>query len=187
LGDARAHPMAGLPVRYLVQFECMDWIALASVVSSGVVAVLTLVINALTKRGDRKHAASLDFEKRVWEVKNSALLNLITKCESIRSAIRLAEGRDAKGQQAAVYREFEHIRFRLTSAELTAYAAESVNAPVEQLNSLMRRADDTEAYFYFHRIAEIRRAKEEAIDRADFEAAAKQRDIEGQTQNPRRW
>jgi hypothetical protein len=160
----------------------MDWIALASVVTSGVVAVLTLVINALTKRGDRRHAASLDFEKRVWEAKSSALLKLITKCELIRSMIRLTEERNVERQRAAVFRVFDDSHFSLTSAELTAYAAGSVNAPVEQLHSLMQQAYDTEALVYSHQIEEIRREKEEAIDRADFEAAARQRDREVQTE-----
>ena len=45
--------------------------------SPSATAVLTLVINALTKRGDRRYAASLEFEKRVWEAKSSARLELI--------------------------------------------------------------------------------------------------------------
>ena len=49
------------------------------------IAVLTLVINALTKRGDRRSAASLEFEKRVWEAKSSARLELIAKCERTQS------------------------------------------------------------------------------------------------------
>ena len=43
------------------------------------IAVLMLVINALTKRGDRRYAVSLEFEKRVWEAKSSARLELIAK------------------------------------------------------------------------------------------------------------
>ena len=41
------------------------------------IAVLTLVINALTKSGDRRYAVSLEFEKRVWEAKSRARLELI--------------------------------------------------------------------------------------------------------------
>jgi hypothetical protein len=156
----------------------MDWIALASVVSSAAVAILTLVINALTKRGDRKHAASLDFEKRVWETKSGALLDLIAKCESIRSAIRLAEVRGAESQRAAVYGVFDDNHFRLTSAELTAYAAGSVNAPVEQLHSLMQQAYRTFAGIYFARLQASRKAEEEALDNADFEAAGIHHDDE---------
>jgi hypothetical protein len=160
----------------------MDWIALASVVSSAVVAILTLVINALTKRGDRKHAASLDFEKRVWETKSGALLNLITKCESIRSAIRLTEVRGAESQRTAVYGVFDGNHFRLTSAELTAYAAGSVNAPVEQLHSLMQQANRTLAGIFFARLQEIRKAEEEALENADFEAAGNLHDDEVETE-----
>jgi hypothetical protein len=42
--------------------------------SPSVIAVLMLVINALTKRGDRRYAVSLELEKRVWEAKSSARL-----------------------------------------------------------------------------------------------------------------
>ena len=43
------------------------------------IAVLTLVITALTQRGDRRYAVSREFEKRVWEAKSSARLELIAK------------------------------------------------------------------------------------------------------------
>ncbi|MFV8245674.1 hypothetical protein [Mycolicibacterium peregrinum] len=56
----------------------MDWTAIVSVSSSAAVALTTLVVNALSKRGDRQHASTLEFEKRVWETKSAALLDLIT-------------------------------------------------------------------------------------------------------------
>ena len=106
----------------------MDWIALASVISSAIVAALTLVFNAATKRGDRKHATSLEFEKRVWETKSTALLTLIGMCDSIRSAIRADT--DTERNQAEIFKEFDKNYFRLSRAELLAYAAKSVNEPV---------------------------------------------------------
>jgi hypothetical protein len=52
----------------------VDVVALVSVASSGGVAVATLFVNALSKRGDRKHVSNVEFQKRVWQTKSEALL-----------------------------------------------------------------------------------------------------------------
>ena len=79
----------------------MDWIALASVLTTGTVAVVTVVSNALTKRGDRKHAAALDYEQRVWESKRAALVEVIGACEAIKAQIRqLLPGPGTKPDEA---------------------------------------------------------------------------------------
>ena len=55
----------------------MDWVALPLVVSSATVAIVSAVIIAMSKRVDRKHAAALDYEQRVWEAKSTAHIDLI--------------------------------------------------------------------------------------------------------------
>jgi hypothetical protein len=44
------------------------------------------VVSALTKFGDRKHERKLKFEKRAWEDKKSALIDIIKKMSDIRLA-----------------------------------------------------------------------------------------------------
>lgn len=48
-----------------------------SVVSSGVVAVATVLVSVFQRRGDRKHEKSLAFEERIFERKTEALLAAI--------------------------------------------------------------------------------------------------------------
>ncbi|MDI6628657.1 MAG: hypothetical protein QME72_13160 [Rhodococcus sp. (in: high G+C Gram-positive bacteria)] len=55
----------------------VDWVALVSVVSSGVVAVATVLVSVFQRRGDRKHEKSLAFEERIFERKTEALLAAI--------------------------------------------------------------------------------------------------------------
>jgi hypothetical protein len=160
----------------------VDWIALASVVSSGVVAVATLIINAATKRGDREHASSLEFEKRVWDIKSSALLSAISTCGAIRAALRIRADYEVQRRQAAVVREFQQHHFTIATGELVAYAAESVTEPAEHLQRLMIETMFTDALVYLAGISDIRKEIEEAIDNGNFELAAALRDREVQTE-----
>ena len=158
----------------------MDWIALASVISSGLIAALSIITNAVTKRGDRKHAMSLEFEKRGWETKSAALLSLIGKCKSIRSAVD--PDQDNERNQAAIFRRFDkHYYDGLSSPELIAYAAKSVNEPVERLYRMMQQSRSVDALIYFHRLPDIIQEKEDAMDRQDVPAAATHRDHEVET------
>jgi hypothetical protein len=158
-----------------------DWTALVSVISSAVVAVVTLVVNALMRRGDRKHAVSLEFDKRVWDAKSTALLALIEKCDVIRMTIRESERHGAAYRQGALYWVFHENFFLPGGPALTAYAAPSVNHLVDQLNQIMRQTISTDALLYVGRIPEFRKQIEEAIDRGDFEGAARTRDEEVET------
>src|SRR5438445_13684529 len=67
------------------------------------------------------------------------------------------------------------------NAELIAYAAKSVNEPVERLNQLMRQSLSIEALLQLHSLPDLRKDKEEAIDRQDFDAAVTHRGHEIQT------
>jgi len=55
----------------------VDWVALVSVVSSGVVAIATVLVSVFQRRGDRKHEKSLAFEEPIFERKTEALLAAI--------------------------------------------------------------------------------------------------------------
>lgn len=159
----------------------MDGVALASVISTGSVAVLTLVFNAATKRGDRKHDMNLEFQKRVWDTKSTALLSLIQTCESI-SAAATDPNDDHEDRQAALWRRFYDIGFTIHTPELVAYASDSLNHHVSDLQREMQRASKTDAMVnavtHDYAVREARSAKEEAIDRGDYEAALKHRDEE---------
>ncbi|MGV0804812.1 hypothetical protein [Mycolicibacterium setense] len=149
----------------------MDWTAIVSVSSSAAVAVVTLVANALSKRGDRQHATTLEFEKRVWEAKSGALLDLIAKCEMLRSSMRASDSYER--QQAEVLRTYVRGRnMTLPSAELLAYAAKAVNDPAEELQRILAHAMETEAFLTLIDLDEARQAKETAIDERDFSKAA---------------
>jgi hypothetical protein len=154
---------------------------LASVISSGVVAVVTLVVNAMMKRGDRKHTTSLEFDKRVRDAKSAALLALIEKCTVIRRAIRDSEKHGVTYQQAAVYNAFREYYFVPGEPALTAYAAPSVNALIDEFNQLMLQSMSTDALLYVGRIPELRRQIEAAIDQQDFSKAATHRGEEVET------
>jgi hypothetical protein len=159
----------------------MDGVALASVVSTGSVAVLTLVFNATTKRGDRKHDMNLEFQKRVWDTKSTALLSLIQRCESI-SAAATEPNADREDRQAALWWRFYDSGFTIHTPELVAYASDSLNHHVSDLQREMQRASKADAMVnamtHDYAVRKARSAKEEAIDRRDYEAAVKYRDEE---------
>jgi hypothetical protein len=122
----------------------MDWVALASVISSGAVAVATLVANGLMRRGDRKHTSSLEFEKRVWEKKSTALLDLISHCQAILQTLdHDAADLESQRQQFAVLQTFHQVNFRLEAPELIAYASPAVKAAVSQLQQVVTRVQRT--------------------------------------------
>jgi hypothetical protein len=161
----------------------MDGVALASVISSASVAALTLTINAAGKRGDRKHVTNLEFQKRVWDTKSAALLSLIKTCEAINAAVTDPDA-DRETRQAAVWWRFHDVAFTKHTPELVAYASKTLNSRAWNLEREMQRASKTNALYLSMTndaaIHDARRAKEEAIDRADFDAAARHRDEEKQ-------
>ena len=69
----------------------VDWIALASVVSSAVVGISGKTSDALSKRGDRKHLSKIEFDKRVWDTKSTALTALISVCLDVSDKCELRD------------------------------------------------------------------------------------------------
>ncbi|PQE02195.1 hypothetical protein CYL16_01115 [Mycobacterium sp. EPG1] len=55
----------------------VDWATIANVSAGALAAVAGQLIPAFSKRGDRRHQTDLEFEKRAWEDKRTALLALI--------------------------------------------------------------------------------------------------------------
>ncbi|WP_374159101.1 hypothetical protein ACEWX3_07715 [Mycobacterium sp. G7A2] len=151
----------------------MDWIALAAVLSSGLVAVASLIINALTKRGDREHASTLEFEKRVWESKSDALVRLIGACEIIRLASRRTVGQDVEIRQYTVVEAVIEVWPNLDMSSLLAYAVDIVTSKAKMLEGIhagFRRMP--ELLIQRERLSDIQEKKEAAIAQKQFEVAA---------------
>jgi hypothetical protein len=125
-----------------------DWVALAGIGGTAFGAFTTQAFTAWTKRGDRKHTSQLDFEKRIWEAKSAALVEIIAKCQRLKDATDVdppggpspsdthREGR----RRTLVLMEFDAIGIDLyggVGANLLAYADKSVNKPVATLSKLL--------------------------------------------------
>jgi hypothetical protein len=177
-----------------VQFRAMDSTAtaIASVVSSGTVALATLIVNALTKRGDRKHESRLDYERRIWEDKRTALVAVIGDCQAIRSACSSDPpgfiGQDTPleaRKRYGILRTFDTVQGDLLKREgaLVAYADRSVWVPFEKLTRTVN--SEIEEHFEALSVMEpyLREKKEAAIDANDFTAAAEFREDEKRTRH----
>ena len=69
-------------------------IAAVSVVSSGVVALGTIVANFIGGERQRSHETDLDFEKRVWDRKSDALFQVIEECRTMLDSFGGVEMKD---------------------------------------------------------------------------------------------
>lgn len=125
-----------------------DWVAIAGIAGTAFGAFTTQAFNAWTKRGDRKHASQLDFEKRVWEAKSAALVEIITKCQRLKDATDVdppggpspSDTTRESRRRMLVLLEFDAIDIDLyggVGSNLLAYADESVNVPVATLSKLL--------------------------------------------------
>lgn len=128
-----------------------DWVALAGIASTALVAVAAQVGTALTTRGDRKHTSQLDFEKRVWEAKSAALVSVIAKCQRLKDATELHPSDVPVSADpfniVDPSRKFKTMReiaalgpdlYDGIGADLLAYADESVTKPFAELSKLIR-------------------------------------------------
>lgn len=152
----------------------VDVIALASVISSATVATATIVINAATKRGDRKHASTLDFEKRSWDLKSAALLDVVGVCVEIR---RRVPAGSTEFLTVAELRDVERVTSKLrgsVGATVTALAdpktADAIGGVLLDLPHL--------AEYLVSQASMAREMKEAAIETNDFETAARYRQSE---------
>jgi hypothetical protein len=126
----------------------LDWVALAGIGGTAFGSFTTQALNAWTKRGDRKHTSQLDFEKRIWEAKSAALVEIIAKCQQLKDATDVdppggPEPLDtdrAGRRRRLVLLEFDAIGLDLyggVGANLLAYADKSVTQPVATLSKLL--------------------------------------------------
>lgn len=151
----------------------MDAVALASVVSTGITAVATILVTAATKRGDRKHMTVLEFDRRAWETKSQALIAVIGRCHAIR-AHAIASAPDDTTQAGIGQRTWEILELgaRLQSeASLVAYAHNSVITRLDELYAILNRSYQQ----CFYEIVEVdihKKDKEDAIEKGQFGAAA---------------
>ncbi|WP_152531579.1 hypothetical protein [Mycobacterium sp. UM_CSW] len=118
-------------------------VPVASVVVTGGVALWSKIIDARSKREDRQHARSLDYEGRVWQAKNDVLRRLISACRAVKRRALTAQ------RHAQVSKEDEeYSRARLAQglgefprdigdeegiSEITAYAAEPVREALDEM------------------------------------------------------
>lgn len=156
----------------------VDWIAFASVVSSAVVATATVVVNALSKRGDRKHASGLDFEKRSWELKSAALLEVVGACVQMD---RVTGGPDPQPSLATY--EITSVDRQLRTltgpagATVTALGHAATSTAMEALLAFVNKSLGPAMHDLTH-VVMYRDSKEAAIDAREFEAAAEHRHSE---------
>lgn len=115
----------------------MDWVPLVAVITTGFVAVASLGVNWLMQRSNHKHTSTLEFEKRTWETKSAALLNLIGVCQSVLDAIAADPNRERSHTQYAVHQVFDGAAYRLETPELIAYASEQVRDEVSKLQAVV--------------------------------------------------
>jgi hypothetical protein len=117
-----------------------------SVVVTGGVAVWSKIIDARTKREDRQHSRTLNYEGRVWEAKNAALRSLITACRYVKSEAQRKRwfGGDAETDQLdslaltvrAVYRFKARLGGEDGISEITALAAQPVREALDEMLAL---------------------------------------------------
>jgi hypothetical protein len=117
-----------------------------SVVSTAVAAIWSKIIDAKTKREDRQHARSLDYEGRVWQAKNDALRRLISACRLVKRKAQTAEQERGTGEDKLYWRvrliealaNFKReIGDEEGISEITAYAAEPVCESLDALLGLI--------------------------------------------------
>lgn len=114
----------------------------ASVVSTATVAIWTKRLDTKTKREERMHALTLDYEKRAGEDKKAALKNLISATLRLKRGAEPREGievtDETKSQRRVdTLRELYEFRGRLGLddgiAELMIYASEPVRKLTESV------------------------------------------------------
>lgn len=156
----------------------MDSTAIASVVSSATVALATLGVNAWTRRSDRRHESELDYARRTWEAKSSALITVISKCDTIRSAVPsvtfIDEQQFMAHRRIAIITAFELVGSSLANqAEaLLAYSPKSVWELVARLNTIIRQERKDHAADLV-RIKTYREEQESLVESLDLKEASR--------------
>lgn len=153
-----------------------SWVALASVVSSGLVALVGLWLTYRSGRDQRRHEKALAYEQRAWEKKSESLFAVINAARTLLDTM-----------SAVTPSLRDMIAFRVFSvadvldeevALVEAYASTDTIKAFHSLRDLLHSANSD--LLLESRITKKRKAKEEAIDDQDFQTAARLRDEERQ-------
>lgn len=149
-----------------------DAVALASVVTSGVIAAGSLLATYISARQQRRHEAGQAFEQRIWEEKRRVLIELISACRAL-----LDQLPDDWGDgDAAVGVSRARSEFVSLAGGIEAYASEACRNQFVKVQGVLAR---TGVLFGVHlHVDESRMEKQRAIDAQDFEAAARARGAE---------
>lgn len=143
----------------------IDWVALASVVSSGVVAAGSLVLTYRGAKHQRQHEAALAFEAKAWDEKSKTLYNVIAGSRALTDAMLSTDPRFVVLSISRAAAQLDQL-----VGGVEAYASPACR---EAFIDLRRRLHATTVPGWLHHVvSEIRMEKERAIDAMDFERAA---------------
>lgn len=167
-----------------------DWVALAGIASTAFVAVAAQVGTAATKRGDRKHASQLDFNKRVWDSKSAALVSVITQCQFLKDAADVdlpdirSTYRDPRRRRGSVVMACEELGnlYDGIGADLLAFADKSVAKPFAEVSKLVNR-ERSQHHSLLLRIQRRKTEEAQAVDEMDSEASNRFRNFEAAAQS----
>ncbi|QOF29124.1 hypothetical protein [Mycobacteroides abscessus] len=113
-----------------------------SVLVTGGVAVWSKIIDARSKREDREHARTLDYEGRVWQAKKDLLRTLITACRALKSkALRELQAdndeEDKRHWRARTVEGLDQFHEDIGGndglSELTAYASDELRVTLNEM------------------------------------------------------
>lgn len=160
-----------------------DAVALASVITSGGVALGGLAATIWSGRQQRKHEARLAFEARAWDLKSDSLLRVIAVVRQLSDTLLSPVNRTKQGLGVLVPHVLETLDEHVATVE--TYGSRDCRTAFDDLRALLDESNpDRMAPFW---IATYRRQKEEAIDAQDFqramELAGKEKDLLAKTTN----
>ena len=114
----------------------MDGIALASVLASAAVALTTLVVQAISQRGQRKHESTLAYEERVWSLKSDALFRLIRASRDVTDYI---DGEDDHSRIVTASAITELMReLKDVSPTIETYGSDQVRSDLLTVRRVLR-------------------------------------------------
>lgn len=114
----------------------VDWVALASVVSSGAVATASVLAAQRNARAQRRHESRLAFEERAWDVKRETLVELVQVARALHTDMGYGDEGVPETQARAV--AVARYRLRELDARVDAYGTQLVRDLVESLTHRLR-------------------------------------------------
>jgi hypothetical protein len=162
-----------------------DVVALAGIGATAGVSIAAQVIGLLTKRGDRHHESSLEFEKRNGEAKTQALVELILTVDRLLTTSQpnndwrpqgIAQPAQLARQRTAALLLYDNSARYLLTAGVLAFASPKVRDKVGELDKLLADQFTTATTFNLMTLRDISKRKEAAMDGQQWgEASNEQR------------